>query len=317
MIRAKITDTELLSHLSHIEKDAMHVFVAEDGLFRGSLLNGTKLVNQMRIQHNTGILETFILGQACLATAVIIQTMKGREHLQIRYETDGPAKGFSVEADSTGYVRGFLLQNPIPVDAPLENWSVEPFFGNGVLSISRFSEVREGETAKPQTGMVEIKHKDIAKDLVWYFQQSEQIQTAIQTSIRFDKKGRVIGAGALFVQRMPANGGIPSKNKAKDIDALTARMENAINACPSLGQWFSENQNAEDIIYGLFREFKPSVALQRSVFFDCPCSKEKYADAIRKLPLSDIDDMKKNGPDPLEIICNNCSSIYHIPVKEL
>ena len=70
----------------------------------------------MRVQHNLGILETLILGQGILCAALMIQTMKGKEHIVLRYETNGSAKGFSVEVDSTGYVRGFLLNNPIPVD---------------------------------------------------------------------------------------------------------------------------------------------------------------------------------------------------------
>ena len=30
-----------------------------------------------------------------------------------------------------------------------------------------------------------------------------------------------------------------------------------------------------------------------------------------------IEDIKKNGPDPLEIICRNCGSIYKIPVEKI
>ena len=98
MIKAEITDKELIAHLDKIHKDEMTMFVMADGAFRGAFFNGTRLVNQMRAQHNLGILETMVLGQAMLCAAMLIPTMKGREHLTFRYDTNGPAAGFSVEA---------------------------------------------------------------------------------------------------------------------------------------------------------------------------------------------------------------------------
>src|SRR5574344_1599678 len=186
MITAEITDSDLVAKINSIEKDGMTMFVMADGQFRGAFYNGTRMVNQMRANHHLGILETLVLGQAELCAALLIPTMKGREHLTFRYDTNGPAAGFSVEADSTGYVRGYLLQNPIPISTPLDSWDLAPFLGPGTLSVSRFPEGAK----EPQTGTVEIQHKNIAKDLTWYFQQSEQIHSAFNTSIKFDKKGR-------------------------------------------------------------------------------------------------------------------------------
>ena len=62
MIKAKITDTQLLEHIDSIEKDGMSVFVMADGRFRGALFHGTTFVNQLRANHNLGILETMVLG---------------------------------------------------------------------------------------------------------------------------------------------------------------------------------------------------------------------------------------------------------------
>ncbi|MGI5173458.1 Hsp33 family molecular chaperone HslO [Treponema sp. OMZ 840] len=339
MIKAEIYDSELQKHIETLEKDGMTVFIAADGLFRGAIFHGTRFVNQMRAQHKLGILETMILGQASLCAALMIQTMKGREHLKFRCDTNGPAAGFSVEADSTGYVRGFLLQNNIPVDKPLESWDLAPFFGEGTISVTRYPEAHGGKSAQVQTGVVEIKHRNIAQDLAWYFHQSEQISTAFNTSIQLDKRGRVVGAGGLFVQAMPLQGGKsasaqtqndcahPLENglcesriphlRETERDDLIRRMENAFSACPPLGQWFSEKGNREDIIYGLFREFMPQAVLERDIIFDCPCSKERYIQSIRTLPKSEFDDIKRGKTDPIEVVCHNCASVYTIQVSEL
>lgn len=318
MIPQEIADAELSAHLDRIHRDEMAVFVMADGQFRGAFYNGTRMVNQMRAQHRLGILETLVLGQAELCAALLIPTMKGREHLTFRYDVNGPAAGFCVEADSTGYVRGHLFQDRIPVEKPLENWDLAPFLGEGTLSVSRLG---EGMKA-PQTGMVEIKYRNIAKDLAWYFAQSEQVRTAFNTSIRFDEKGRVIGAGGLFVQAVPGAGGKSrvsaqtaasgAEDKEETADDLLRRVENAFRAMPSIGTWFAEGGDLEDVVYGLFREFRPSVVLTRDVVFDCPCSLAHYVQAVRNLPPAELADIIARDPDPIEITCHNCGSVYHI-----
>ncbi len=318
MIKAEISDKELLTHLQKIHKDEMSMFVMAGGRIRGAFFNGTRMVNQMRANHHLGILETYILSQAYICAALLIPTMKGREHLLFRYETNGPAVGFSVEADSTGKVRGYLLQNPIPVEKELESWDLSPFFGEGTLTISRMG---EGMKA-PQTGVTPLVYKNISKDLALYFEQSEQTQTAFNTGIQFDEKGRVIGAGGMFLQVMPEAGGKTGKtteqvensqeDRKKEEEKLLLQVENAFKAMPSIGKWFSEGGNTEDVIYGLFREFNPSVVFNRNIVFDCPCSCEYYAGHIKHLPKQELNDIIKHDPDPIEIVCHNCASVYKI-----
>lgn len=303
MIKAEINDSELVSHINSLEKDGMSIFVMADGQFRGALFHGTRFINQMRANHNLGILETMVLGQACLCGALMIPTMKGKERLRLRYDTNGPAAGFSVEADSTGYVRGYLLQDRIPVEKPLENWDLAPFLGPGTVSVTRFPEGR----AEPMTGTVEIKHRNIAKDLAWYFLQSEQINTAINTSIQLDKKGRVVGAGGLFLQTLPGAN-----------EEVIQRVEMAFEASPSYGQWFSEKGGRDDIIYGLFREFNPSVALERDVVFDCPCSKDVFERHILNLDRKELSEIVETNPEePVETVCHYCGSVYKIDKRDL
>lgn len=317
MIKAEIEDKDLESKINSLPKDEMVVFVLCDGRARGALFHGTRFVNQMRAQHKTGILETMVLGQASLCGAMLLPTLKGREHLTWRYEIDGPAQGFSVEVDTTGYVRSYLFNDHIPVEKPLESWDLSPFLGEGTMTLTTLF---EGDK-NPYTSSISINKKNIAADLVDFFDQSVQTKTAFNTGIQMDKTGRVIGAGGLFLQVMPGTGGTKGKGVFSEEnlsdDELIDKLELAFKTAPSLGTWFSEGHTNEDLVYGLFREFNPSIAVRRTVSYDCPCSKEGYINHIRQLPAAELADIKKNGPDPLEIICRNCNSVYRIPVSEL
>ena len=319
MKKIEIADKELVEKINALPKDEMAVFVMADGRIRGALFHGTRFVNQMRAQHNLGILESLVLGQASLCAALMIPLMKGQEHLCWKYDVDGPAAGFSVEADSTGYVRGFLYNEHIPVDKPLENWDLKPFLGTGSMSVSRIHK----EDSAPHISTVEVNSGNIAEDLAWYYKQSEQISTAFNTGIQFDRQGRVIGAGGMFLQVMPETGGRnnsgASKSSSSDAEAdgqFLARVEMAFKTAPSLGQWFSEGGKIEDIVYGLFREFTPSIALRRDIRYDCPCSEETFANYIKMLPKQERDDILRKK-EPLEIQCRNCGSVYTISVEKL
>lgn len=322
MIKAEITDKELLSHLDSIEEDKLRIFTMADGRVRGALFHGTRFVNQIRAQHNLGILETYILGQASLCSALTIPMMKDLEHTAIKFETNGPAEGYSVEADSTGYVRGYLYNDHIPVTKALENWDLAPFLGAGNLTFSRVHR----DDKFPQSSTIEAEGSNIARDFADYFAQSEQINTAFHSSIQFDKQGRVVGAGAMYIQIMPKTGGTAGIGSQVDSHAeedeedekLLQKVENAFKACPSLGLLYSEKEvDSEDIILGLFREFKPTITMKRDIKYDCPCEKQNFLNYLRSLPKDQIEDIKQNGPDPIEIICRNCGSVYHIPVSEI
>ncbi|MCR4743284.1 MAG: Hsp33 family molecular chaperone HslO [Treponema sp.] len=322
MIKAEINDLELKNHLASLEEDKMRMFIMADGRVRGALFHGSRFVNQLRAQHNLGILETYILGQASLCAALTIPMMKDMEHTVIKYEGSGPLDGYSVEADSTGYVRGYLYNDKIPVKKALENWNLTPFLGPGNITFSRVHQ----DDKYPQSSTVDVDGDNIAKDFATYFAQSEQINTAFNSSIQFDNKGRVVGAGAMYLQIMPVTGGTAKvgsqvdshQEEDFDMEELLNKVENAFKACPSLGLLYSEKEvDSEDIILGLFREFNPTITLQRDIIYDCKCNEEYYLNYLKHLPKDQIEDMKKNGPDPLEITCRNCGSIYKIPLSKI
>ncbi len=322
MIEKQITDKKLLAHLEGVEEDKLHIFTMADGRIRGALFNGTRFVNQIRLQHNLGILETMILGQAGMCAALTIPMMKNLEHNVIKFEGTGPAEGYSVEADSTGYVRGFLFNDHIPIEKPLENWNLKPFLGSGSFTFSR---VHKDDKA-PQSSTVQVEGGNIALDFASYFAQSEQINTAFSASVQFDKEGMVTGAGAMYLQVMPATGGtkrfgaqIDSNLKInEDEEVVIKKVENAFRATPSLGLLYSEKTvTSKDIIIGMFREFNPQITMQRDIRFDCPCCENQYVSYLKALPKDQLEDIRKNGPDPVEITCRNCGSVYHIPVSRI
>lgn len=325
MIKAEIKDKELAEFLAKLPQDEMIVFTMAEGRVRGAIFAGTSFVNQIRAQHNTGILETYILGQASLCGALLIPAkMKGMEKINWHYEVEeSPAKGFNVEADSRGYIRSYLLTDVIPIEKPLESWDLKPFLGGeGYMTI----QTMHPDDKFPRTSSVNTTG-DIADDLVFYFDKSEQINSAFKTSIQMDRQGRVIGAGGLFIQVMPETGGeykgekkLGSQlNSSADVEAdskLIDELEEKFKNAASLGTWFSQGHTHEEYLEQLFGEYKPVIAVHRTIHFDCPCTKEHFVHYLKTLPAKDIEEMKAQG-EAVQVKCTSCGSVYTIDPTEL
>jgi len=262
---------------------------------RGVLVHGTTLVNEMRSRHGLGLLETLVLGHACLAAALLATTLKGdKDRLALRIECSGPIKGLVAEANASGEVRGYLRQTPIPLEKPLESFDLAPFFGAGFLSLSTYLE----GASQPFTGTIMLEHGNLALDLSNYFHTSEQIPTAIALSIQFDGQGLPAEAGGLLLQAMP---GVEP--------VLMAQLEECLAGLPSLGRYFAEGGGVEALLAKQFGNFQPEILTTTPVLFACSCSREDIGDRLLTLSETDLDELR-NGPFPVEACCHYCNTTY-------
>ena len=342
MIERPIADPELGQRLESLPPDGITIFTLggpggpggpEGGDLRGAILHGTRLVTRMRINHGLGILETLILGHACLAAALVASTLKGRDKVSLNLACDGPAKGWSVEgralegaaagAGATGSgrsvaVRGYLHGDGIPVEAPLDSWDTSPFIGSGTLSMTRFI----AGTVRPHTGTITLKAGRLAEDLARYYLESEQTRTAFDLGIAFDSEGRVSGAGAIFLQALPG---------ARE--DFVSKAEAGLLGLPSLGTWFAGGKPARDLLASAFgagtkagearnntdavQDFGLRVLEELPAAFHCDCSQERFAAFVRGSEGNLLHELATEGPWPVVMTCHNCSSAYEFSKEEL
>jgi len=296
MIKKNIEGESLKERLLASAKDRLYTFLLADGAIRGAILHGSRLVKEMRVNHELGILETLVLGRAYLGAGLMSANLKGTDSTSLKFECSGPIKGLTVEANAFGEVRGFLKNIPIPVDKPMADFNLAPFFGAGFLSVIRYLE----DAKQPFTGRVTLKYGNIALDLANYFLTSEQIPTAFNLSIKYNKKGAVTGAGGLFLQVMPGAD-----------DSLTAELEKLVIKFPSLGEVFAKGQEPEALIHAVFCKYTPLFLANKRIEFMCHCSPERLRSVLMMLPIEELKDIRDKGPFPLEMRCHYCNTLYH------
>jgi len=304
-----IQDPFLLDHFDAISRDGMDRFLI--GRFRAVALNGTVLVNQMRANHNLGILETLILGHGYLAAALMATSLKGTDRICIDIRCKGPVEGLHVEGTAAGTVRGYLAQSHIPIDAPLESFDTAPWFGEGVLSVTRHI----GRDMNPYTGRIELVHGNIAQDLTRYYAVSEQTPTAIALSIKFNRRGAVEGAGGLLIQALPSENGQQALDE--DQEEIAAQLEELVEGLPSLGDLFAEGGSATELIREHFAALDPLFIGSRPAGFYCDCNRDRFKRFLAALPGDELAEVRENGPFPLRITCHNCSTNYFFERNEI
>lgn len=289
------TNEDLKARLRAASRDRLTRFVLEGGQARGGLINGTFLIQAMRRQHHLGILETLVLGHAYLGALLMAGSMKGEERVALQVDCSGPIKGLVVEANARLEVRGYLKNVPIPIAKPLEDFNLAPFFGVGLLRITRFLQ----SSKQPFSGTVDLKYGNLAEDLTFYYLSSEQTRTAFNLGVQFDRQGQITGAGGLFLQRMPGCR-----------EGVAAEMERIVQTLPPLGKALADGQSPQTLIKGEFTALRPDVKDSRRVDFFCPCSRERFLRLLGLLPAEELLDLKQTGPFPVELRCNYCNQNY-------
>ncbi len=312
MIAATIPDPLVQQHLETVSRDGMDSFVLARGSLRGAAVNATRLVNQMRANHGLGILETLILGHGLIGAALMSSSLKGGDRMQVDFEVDGPVGGIVVDANARGEVRGYLRTESIPVEEPLKSFDTSPFIGNGFVKVTRYPE----KGKRPYSGTVVLEHGTIAQDLARYYLESEQTPSVLNLSIQFDSDGRVIGAGGLLVQALPGD------QRAETIDEdgnrmLRAEVEDRVVSMQSIGEALSRGQTTTTIVQEALGAFEPAHLGSRPAEFRCGCSPDRFRRVLEWLPQAEKDDIRRNGPFPLQTTCVYCNSTYEFSRAEV
>lgn len=302
MIKKTIYGETLKEQLKASARDRFYHFLLSGGQVRGVILHGTRMINEMRANHELGVLETLVLGHGYLAAGLMSASLKGNDRISLQIDCSGPIRGLVVEANAFGEVRGHLKTATIPIEKPLESFDLSPFFGPGILSLTRHLE----DAKQPFTGKIALMHGSIARDLTEYHMVSEQTPSAFNLSVHFDTQGEAIGAGGLFLQVMP---GVSEET--------LAGLEDLVKGMPSIGVAFSQGEDPVAMVNNAFSAFDPQFLAERRVEFMCHCNTGKIERMLALLPLDELKDMAENGPFPLEIRCHHCNTPYGFSQEDL
>lgn len=303
MIKKDIFDHDVKAQFKAAAKDKVYRFFLADKMIKGAIIHSTRMVNEMRANHELGPLETLVLGQGYIAAGLLSTGLKDKnDKVSISIQCSGPIKGMDVESNVFGEVRGFLKTRQIEIEDPAKIKYLSTLYGAGFLTVTKYLE----NAPTPYSGQVALEHGSVAEDLANYFLISEQIPTGFKLSIHFDEKENVKGAGGIFLQALP--GADPDK---------VIEAEKIIQGMDTLGKMFETGLEPEQIIGEQFAGLNPKMLSDQRIEFFCRCSSERMQGYLKGLSAEDREDIAKNGPFPLEIRCHHCNSVYRYTKQDI
>ena len=274
---------------------------AAEGQLRGFAAYTKDVVEEARRRHNTSPTATVALGQLLTAGTMMGAMMKNdTDILTLQIRCDGPLGGLTVTADNQGNVKGYAVHPD--VDVPVKNGqiNVADALDLGVLNVIKDMGLKE-----PYVGQTILETSEIAKDLTYYYMNSEQVPSSVGLGVVMNKDNTVKCAGGFIIQLTPF---------AEDatIDKLEENLKNVTSVTELLDHGCTPEGLLEALLGNLGIEVLDTLPTQ----FHCTCSNERVEKAVASVGREDLQAMIDDGED-IEVKCDFCNSTYKYTVDEL
>ncbi len=279
--------------------DKLYRGIAHGGQFRIFAVESTHTAQAMRDLHDLSPIATLLLGKMVSAAAMLSLDLKtpGSE-VSLRLEGDGPLKGALVICDDTGNLRGYPFEPRLWLEEAQENFYPVKHLGNGSLSV-----IRTAPGKRPTSGYTALAEGEVAQNMAHYYEQSEQVPTAVNLGVLIDRDASVKAAGGFVIQQMPgadpllADSIIASLAKTPNVSDL---MDMGLTLPAILSRF-------------VFPDGELELAETHGLRFRCNCTRYRFARALALLGEEDLRDLRE-GIDPQ---CHFCNQRYHFSGEEI
>lgn len=279
--------------------------LALDGKVRVFAVDTTKMVDEVRVQHDMWPTSTAALGRLMSAAAMMAANLKDEnEKYQLQLQGDGPIGTVMVEAKGNGDIRGFVGDPKIYITYnDSGKLAVGHAVGNtGFLKVTRDS---SNQNAKERrfTSTVELISGEIAEDVAYYYVTSEQTPSLVSLGVLVDPENVVIASGGLMIQMMPD----ATDEDITMVETLTKGMD-------PISKMINDGKTPEQIITDIFEDAK--ILDEQENRLKCDCSRLRMKGALATLPAEDIETMiyEDHG---CEVRCEFCNTAYKFDEEEL
>jgi len=260
----------------------------------------TELTREAAERHRCGALATAALGRVMTGALLLAANLKNRECLTVKFQGDGPLGQIVADASADGAARGYVAHPE--VELPLTNGklSVGQGVGRGLLSITRFTGLKE-----PVTGACEIFSGEIAEDLTRYLFQSEQTPSSVGLGVLVGKNGETEAAGGFIMQPLPDAS-----------EETLSRLEQTIATLRPVSTMVKDGLSASEIISEILCGFSDvHILSETKLAFRCQCSRSRTEEILSTLRDEDLAQLAEDGQ--AEVCCDFCGEKYLFTKEEL
>jgi molecular chaperone Hsp33 len=278
--------------------------ISTQGNIRGVAIQATELVQAMAERHQLKGQAIQGLGEAVISALLLASYCKSGQKINLNIQSSGFYRQALVDAHPDGTVRGYIVErDEAQAQSVLggENTEFGPW-GEGYLSVLR---TRDGDDGgKPYIGTVPLLTGYLAKDLSFYWVQSEQIPSAVGLAVNLDGD-RVASAGGFLVQALPGAN-----------EAEVRILEHHISEIESLAQSIAENSSPIHLLSQIFQSTAFVVVEEKPLKFQCNCSWDRVQRALVLVGVKELEAILEEDRAAI-VKCDFCSTDYRMGEEEL
>lgn len=251
-------------------------------------------------RHGTFPTATIALAHALTGAALMGALLKVRQRLAMKFEGSGPLQKILVESDSNGRIRGYVSQ-PL-IDLPnLDRDQIAAALGDtGLLTV-----VRDVLLPELVESTVPLGSGDIAAEITFFLNQSEQIPSLVDISHIADAEGNLQMVGGLLIQAMP-----PHESD------IVNQLRNNIQELPPVADLLHSGKTPEEITNLIFKQMPYKLLEQRPLHFECGCNRSRSEQALISLGSDELRHIIDTEGEAV-VDCHFCHEQYIFSREEL
>ncbi len=248
-----------------------------------------------------------LLAETVVLSLILSSTLKYQGVFTLQTKSEGPIKTLMADVTHNQGFRCYANVDEEKLAAVLKNDaspSLMGLLGPGYLSFN----VDQGPDMEPYQGITELKGSTLVDCAHHYFQQSEQLRTAVVALA--ENRGQV--AGALMIQQLPLNENLP--------DLVSDSEENWRRAVTLMStvtarELLDEGLPAEDLLFRLFHEDGVRLFDRETISNVCRCSEAKIRQTLLSFDPQELEDLYENNS--IEVVCEFCKTQYNFSHEDM
>lgn len=279
-----------------MKQDITQRFLFENLDVRGEIVSLEHSYQEVLTRHQYPAPVAKLLGELLAASALLCGTLKFDGTLVLQARSEGPLPLLMVECNSQREIRGIARYEAEQIN---DEMSLSELMPEGILTLTL--DPTEG---KRYQGIVAFEGDSLASSLSNYFASSEQVPTYFWLCA--DGKQ----AKGLLLQALPAEKQHDDEERAATWQHLTV-LANSLTA-----EEFLTVDNAT-ILHRLYHEEDIRLFEEQPIRFQCSCSRERSANALRSLGEADAMALIDEQGGKITIDCQFCNKKYIFDIADV
>jgi len=285
-------------------------FQVGDGSVRGRIVRLGAAIDAILGPHGFNDPASELLGEAAALAALMGSSLKFDGKLIFQAQGDGDIKMLVADYASDGAIRATAS-----ISGEAAHRGLGALMGKGHLAIT----VDQGPDMERYQGVTPIEGRTLEEAAIGYFDQSEQIPTAIRLAVGKVVRpgaGEAWRAGGVIVQFMPGEGGARERGEAAlksfEDEETWNRAASFLNTTQA-DELLDPALTAEDLLFRLFHEDGVRVFDRKPVSARCSCNSDKIAAVLSRYPAEDLAEIVEDRR--IKVSCEFCRRDYYFDAE--